>query len=186
VKSVAKYVGCTAAASVMALAITSSPAAAQDAGNVEVSGGYQFNRLSPSDCGGSDCSLNANGWYADVAGPISPMLSWVGVVDGVYKEEDGETLKVHSYGGGIRISSKKSPKVTPFGQITIGGATASGFGDSISAFALTLGGGVNVPVNDKWGVRAQADYRGIFFDENDGGRVDGARIVVGAYFALGK
>ena len=166
--------------------MSTEPAAAQDAAKLEVSGGYQYNRLNASACTGSDCSINTNGWYADVAGQIRPMLSWVGVVDGVYKKESGEWLKLHSYGGGIRISSKKNPKVTPFGQVIVGGATFSGEGDSTTAFTLTAGGGVNVPVNDRWGIRAQADYRGIFFEEEDGDRVDAARVVVGVYFALGQ
>jgi len=94
---------------------------------------------------------------------------------------------LHSYGGGIRISSTRNPKVTPFGQVIVGGATASAEGEeSTTAFTLTAGGGVNVPVNDRWGVRAQADYRGIFFEEEDGDRVDAARVVVGVYFALGQ
>lgn len=114
------------------------------------------------------------------------MLSWVGVVDGVYKEEGDEWFKVHSYGGGIRISSRRNPRVTPFGQVTAGGTTFSGDGDSTTAFTLTAGGGVNVPVNDRWGVRAQGDYRGIFFKEEDGDRVDAARAVVGVYFAFGQ
>lgn len=183
-KSFSKHLWLTAAALAVVVLGAPSPAAAQDAAKVEVSGGYQYNRLYPSS---DDDSINLNGWYADVAGEIRPMLSWVGVVDGVYKKESGEWLKLHSYGGGIRISSKKNPKVTPFGQVIVGGATASaGDFDSITAFTLTAGGGVNVPVNDRWGVRAQADYRGIFFDEEDGDRVDAARVVVGVYFALGR
>ena len=185
-KSFSKHPWMTAAALAVVVLGASSPAAAQNAAKLQVSGGYQYNRLIPSGCTGSDCNINANGWYGDVAGEIRPMLSWVGVVDGVYKKEHGEWLKVHSYGGGIRISSKKNPKVIPFGQVTVGGGTVSGEGDSTTAFALTAGGGVNVPVNDKWGIRAQADYRGIFFKEEDGDRMDAARVVAGVYFALGR
>lgn len=185
-KNSSKHVWLTAAALAVVVVGASSPAAAQDAAKTEISGGYQYNRLMPSACTGSDCDINANGWYADVAGRVRPMLSLVGVVDGVYKKESGEWLKVHSYGGGIRIGSKRNSKVTPFGQVVVGGTTVSGDGDSTTAFTLTVGGGVNMAVNDRWGIRAQGDYRGIFFKEEDGDRVDGARVVVGAYFALGR
>lgn len=52
---------------------------------------------------------------------------------------------------------------------------------------MTAGGGVKVPFkNKKWGVRGEADYRGAFFKDKDGGTVNIFRVVAGVYFALGK
>ena len=191
VRYYAKYLGVAAVAFAMTV-IVAAPVRAQGM-KPEVSGGYQYNRLQldkdKNDCG-SKCGENANGWYGDVAGQIRPMWSWVGQFDGAYKKdafgERGTTLKLHAYGGGIRVSSTKNSKVTPFGQVVVGGVNAKAGRDSINAFQVTAGGGVNIPVNAKWGIRGEGDYRGLFFKDRDGGTVNVFRAVAGMYFALGK
>jgi hypothetical protein len=61
-----------------------------------------------------------------------------------------------------------------------GGATASGGGFSASAFALQLGGGVDVPVMaDKLAVRVGVDYRRDFFSDVNGGGENDVRIIAG-------
>lgn len=194
-KDYMKCLGMAAMALAM-IAAAAAPAGAQQASKqVEVSGGYQYNRawLNEEDSGcelfGFNCDEDLHGWYADVAGQIKPMWSWVAQVDGAYKKDafgGDDTLKLHAYGGGIRFSSTVNPKVTPFGQVIAGGLTSSSGGESDTDFALTVGGGVNIPVNDRWGVRGEADYRRVFAKEEEGGRVNILRVVGGVYFTLGR
>ena len=107
-------------------------------------------------------------------------------------------LKVHQFLGGMRVSGRQNRTVTPFGQFlvgafhisvsgeataTVGGQTmtSSSDGESTTKFALQVGGGVNIMLSKKIGVRAGADYLRIFDKDTD---VNAIRIAVGAVFAF--
>ena len=84
--------------------------------------------------------------------------------------------------GGVRVAARINPKLVPFGQVLFGaarlsgGVTASGPAVSViaatdaDAFALQIGGGLNLMPSGNFGVRLGADYRRTFISgggEND-------------------
>jgi opacity protein-like surface antigen len=74
----------------------------------------------------------------------------------------------------------------PFAQVLVGLARASysvlGEGDSESEFAWQPGGGVDFPVNDRFAVRVQGDYRIINSEES----VKEFRFSVGGVLGFGS
>jgi opacity protein-like surface antigen len=82
--------------------------------------------------------------------------------------------------------------VTPFGEVLAGAVvgsvdatlTVTGLGtlfdvsDSATDFAMAFGGGVDIRMSERFGVRASADYIRIFGDEG----VNAFRLGVGAVF----
>lgn len=155
-------------------AVASLPAQAQTTQTPEFSAGYQFTHFPDTNVPG--------GWYADYAVPVNSMWAAFGEVNGAYKEGD----KLHVYGGGVRYVERRNPQVVPFGQILAGAATFSGGGDTQTKFALQIGGGVNIPVNDMWDVRVGADYRRVFIGEDQGGGENEFRFVVGIVLPIGQ
>jgi len=170
------------------------PAGAQDLPRVEVSGGYQY--LNERTLAEELDEGNIHGWYADVAGNVNRWLSVVGEVTGAYKSIDffgvaSVDVNVHTFMGGVRLSSRSNARVVPFGQVLFGVARgsfgASVFGESIgdessTEFALQPGGGVNFMVSDAFGVRVAADYRRIAVDEGS----NEFRVAVGAVVSFGR
>jgi hypothetical protein len=122
--------------------VASSPQAQTQ---MDLSAGYQFAHISPSDGSGLTFPY---GWYVDFSDTIRPMLAIVGEVGGIYKSQDNVTFHEYTYQGGARLFSAVTPMVTPYGQFLIGGTTAHGSGTSVSAFSLQLGGGMNVKMMD--------------------------------------
>ena len=161
---------------VLAIALFASPAAAQTP-KAEFSAGYQFTRV-------PDLNFPA-GWYVDVAGNVHPALAVVVEAAGAYRNESERvgsttydvTLKLHTLLGGVRIASRANPALVPFVQVLAGAANAgvsgSGSGGGANAsisnsdtqFALQAGGGVNLKISPRWGVRVGADWRRIFVSD---------------------
>lgn len=136
----------------------SLPAAAQSAGNVEVSGGYNFLRIQDEELEEDDKNFPA-GWYADVSGGLTDTLALVGQVSGNYKTfiEDID-LKLHTFLGGVRLSSRANPNAVPFVHV-LGGVINFSAGDySETHGALQIGGGVNFMAGGSVGLRVGADY----------------------------
>ena len=147
------------------LVVAGDTAFAQDRG--DVSGGYRFMR--------SEGVNFSKGWYGDVSGHVTDMVSIVGEVGGSYKG-DSETLagvtiaadvKLHTFAGGLKVrASAVSPAVIPFGQVLFGVANAraeaSGGGISLSESVtdplLSLSGGVDVRGGAAVGLRAQVGW----------------------------
>jgi opacity protein-like surface antigen len=166
---------------------------AQNAPAAEFSAGWRLLNV-PNALGGDSQTLPL-GWYADVAGNLTPAIAVVGDVSGSYKDFN-ETriqgginvnvdadLKVHTFLGGVRLSARQNPAFTPFaqalfglahatgkveGQTTIAGRTFS-ISQSVSDsdFAFDASGGVNLRVSDGLAVRVGAGYLRI--GGNDGG-----------------
>ena len=169
---------------VVCLIIAASlPALAQDVPKVEVFGGYTW-------AGG-----NFHGVTTSITGNIN---SWFGVTadfSGHYgSEQDGPVLinqDAHSFQAGPRFS-RRGKRFTPFAYALVGvtrfhaSATVGGqhLSDSDTGFASTLGGGLDVTVNDRVAIRAfQIDYfRPNFFGETH----DRMRVAVGVVFRFGK
>ena len=161
---------------VLALA---APAAAQSAAQsppkFDVSGGYQFMNIEGDDF--------RKGWYVDFAKTWkNPGLAVVVQVDGGYRPATvfpflyGSTItqthSVYEILFGLRVRKRTAAAVMPFGQVLIGtgaGNSSAFFNGrplgepSSSGYPLAvLGGGVNVRVTDRIGVRLRADY-GVLF-----------------------
>jgi opacity protein-like surface antigen len=165
------------------------PATAQTTPRTEISGGYQFLSFAVE---GQDNESMPKGWYADVAGNLTPMIGVVFQVGGNYKTFNesitvggltlaaSADLKVHLFLGGIRINARQNSAFVPYGQVLVGAANSSvdltgtipgipSFSQEESAtnFTLELGGGVNFGLTDNTGVRFGVDYLRAFADEDD-------------------
>jgi hypothetical protein len=100
----------------------------------------------------------------DVSGIVGPTWAVAGEFGGVYKSVEGVTVHEYNYQAGVRYFSRANPRWTPFGQALVGRTTAGGSGlDSVSAFSLQLGGGLNGSVTRSLWVRVGVDYRRVFF-----------------------
>jgi opacity protein-like surface antigen len=160
------------------------PSAAQEVPKAEVFGGYAY--------GGQ----GTRGWNASVAGNLN---SWFGLVadfGGQYtrlEEPDAsERIKTHSFLFGPQVSVRSHKRVTPFARALFGTSTirthavesGQSFSFSDMRFAMALGGGLDVRLNDRVALRAvQIDYlRTRFFDEvqNKG------RLSFGLVFRFGR
>jgi opacity protein-like surface antigen len=149
------------------------------------------------------------GWFIDLAGNLNRHLGVVFEAGGNYKSiSESATfagiaasatvdLRVHEFMGGVRYSSRANPTVVPFGQFLVGAvngsakATASGSipgypGFSFSGeasgtdMALQTGGGMQLRLTDRFGVRVGADYIRILADE---GGVNAFRFAAGVVLA---
>jgi hypothetical protein len=131
------------------------------------------------------------GFNIDVAGPLSENLSIVGefglATQGTSGSDPVEAELFH-FGGGPRWSWPLA-QVTPFVQILAGAERTSAefilggveVEDSDTAFMLQPGGGIYVPVGDRWGIVGQADLRSVFFSEETDNQF---RVVLGVRFSL--
>lgn len=183
------------------LVLASGTATAQD--RPEFSAGWRYLYIAGSD--GSDGTNVPKGWYVDVAVPLSGMLSIVGDVGGHYKSESetiteqGVTVtgtakaNVHTFMGGVRLSGRQNPDLTPFAQVLFGAARASAsveasanvggvpfefdFEESDTEAALSLGGGVNLRAGSI-DVRLQADWLKILADDSGNAFRFGVGVVI--------
>lgn len=164
---------------------------------VEISGGYQLISLEP----GHDTQTLPRGWYIDLARNLTSTFAIVGQVGGNYRNREllGSELRfrMHEFMGGIRASSRASSTVVPFGHVLAGAVHAKlsdeDHGVSVTKPAIQFGGGVNLTVTRRVGVRVGADYLRIFNqqegrdigDLTGGDRGDhGLRFVAGAVLRL--
>ena len=140
-------------------------ATAQDApSKVEISGGWNY--MAIKDNGDEQWNHFGKSWYADVAGNLNERWAIVGQISGAYKtldDFDGDIdVKVHPYLFGVRASSRRNPKHTPYAQFLVGATNVklSQGSDSVSGNNLTfqMGGGVNVQISGRVGARVSADY----------------------------
>lgn len=94
--------------------------------------------------------------------------------------------------GGLQFTSRNKSSVTPFAHALAGGSLFRGFTsnrtaagnvftiDDATSFAMALGGGLDVRVNDRIAIRiVQADYAPTFFGS---GRQDNFRLSFGIVF----
>ncbi|HVG55379.1 MAG TPA: hypothetical protein VM846_13160 [Vicinamibacterales bacterium] len=156
------------------LVMSSGTALAQDTG--DFSAGYRFLRTDGVNFG--------TGWYVDVAGHVTEVVSIVGEVAGTYKSFSetfqGITVeadaKLHTFMGGARLRVPvENMSLAPFGQILFGvgnarGSASSGgvsFSDSQTDGAMSLSGGVDVNGSGALGLRVMAGWLRDFSE--DGG-----------------
>jgi|SRR5262249_54680644 len=151
-----------------------SASAQEDRSKVDIFAGYSYLRFDPNVAGVD--SFHTNGGSANVAYNVNNWLS--GVADfGAYHNgnilNSGVDGTLSTYLFGPRVSYRHFNRITPFGQVLFGVAHASasiaGTSGSDNAFAMTLGGGVDVGVSRHFAVRPfQVDYLLTRFDEGTG------------------
>ena len=177
---------------------------AQTAPPAEFSAGWRL--LNIPDAVGTESETMPLGWYADVAGNLTPMFAVVGEVGGNYKNfndvlaELGANVNVdvnvnvHTFMGGVRFSARQNPAFTPYvqalfglahaktdveGQVTVAGRTIS-LNESMSdsEFAFDADGGVNFRLGDALALRVGAGYLRV--GTSDGGNAFrfGAGVVI--------
>ncbi len=126
--------------------ILCAPAWAQ---RVEIFGGAQFEHL--------ESSYNAVGWNASVTGNFKHVLGITGDFSGVYNSHRTNS-SVYTYTVGPVLTARL-PVIQPFVHALFGGATASTSGASSSAFAMFVGGGLDLGLRKGIGFRlVQADW----------------------------
>jgi hypothetical protein len=135
------------------LLVLGTMAVAKDAAKAELFGGYQYTHVNP---GGGASGENFNGWNAAVTGYVNNWVGITGDVSGAYKSG----VKFHTFMGGLTLSPVREEHVVPFVHALFGGVHGSGGGGGETAFAMALGGGVDVlGWHGRFGVRlVQADY----------------------------
>jgi outer membrane immunogenic protein len=151
-----------------------SSRAQEDRSKVDVFAGYSYLRFDPNVAGAD--SFNAHGGSASVAYNVNNWLS--GVADfGAYHNgnilNSGVDGTLSTYLFGPRVSVRRFNRVTPFGQVLFGvahaGASIAGTRGSDNAFAMSVGGGVDIGVSRHFAVRPfQVDYLLTRFNEGTG------------------
>jgi hypothetical protein len=102
---------------------------------VEIFGGAQFEHLQPS--------YNAVGWNASLTGNFKHVLGITGDFSGVYRSRHGTDTSVYTYTAGPVLQARL-PVVQPFVHALFGGASRSVGGVNENAFAMFLGGGLDL------------------------------------------
>jgi hypothetical protein len=159
-------------AGLMALISSATPSSAQDKRS-GFEAGYQFQREMSE---GESVNLPA-GFNVAVTYPVNSNVDVVGQFDWSRKSESAfgvdVTMKLATFGGGVRWSSRTNMNVTPFVQV-LGGASRASGDASIGGIStgsgsetkgmLQLGGGVSGPISKTVNWLGQFDYRRIFAD----------------------
>jgi len=154
----------------ISLSISVVSAAAQSANSprYEVAGGYQFMR--DQDISKQDPDLSANfpaGWMASGGAHLWSWLGAVGEVSGSAKTlsipGDKPKLRVYTFMAGPRFTRSAHTGVNPFAQVLLGSARAStsvlGIRDTVTDFSCQPGGGIDLSLAGRLGVRFEGDYR---------------------------
>jgi hypothetical protein len=138
---------------------------------VEIYGGAQFEHLQPS--------YNAAGWNASLTGNFKHVLGITADFSGVYKSQRASS-SVYTYTVGPVLAARL-PVVQPFVHALFGGATASSGGVSDNAFAMLLGGGLDIGFRKGIAFRlVQADWLMTKFGDqtqNSQGRVSAGIVI---------
>lgn len=159
-----------------------APVLAQEEPRAEIFGGYEYIRINPggANCHGGDGNLayNFNNWLGGVADLGGCKIT--GLPSGV-------SANAFNYLFGPRISYRTYSRLTPFGQVLLGGvrlgAGVSGVGSgSVNSFALTVGGGVDYKFTEHVSFRGQAEYLHTNFGGNG---QNNARIQAGVVYRWG-
>jgi hypothetical protein len=175
-----------------------APVAAQGGAVTELGAGYQLLR--------SEGETIAVGWSADIWCDVAKSIALAGLVSGGHKEIETHSItgisiidveadvSIHTFMGGVRLLTRRNPRIVPFAQFLLGGirgsASVSGTTtiggqtttvettDSSTEFGMMLGGAVNVAMSDRAGLRLGGDYIRVFVE----GDANIARFPAGVVF----
>jgi hypothetical protein len=121
---------------------------------MEIFGGAQYGLLQSSYNG---MGYSAMGWNSSLTGNFKHILGITGDLGGVYNSHRTNST-VYTYTVGPVLTARL-PVVQPFVHALFGGATVLTGGVSDSAFAMLLGGGLDIGLRKGIGLRlVQADW----------------------------
>jgi hypothetical protein len=153
-------------------------ARAQDTATGDVAVSYSYLRFQEGD--GYDVPA---GWLLSASWRFAPLLSVVGQGSGNYRSEDDQWLMVHSYMGGLRVSSGSRAAIRPYAEFLAGAATGSCCGvGSETKFAIEPGGGVDFALATRTAVRLGVGFPMILADEDT---TNLFRLQIGVVFRVG-
>jgi hypothetical protein len=154
----------------ISLFISVVPLAAQTTGSprYEVAAGYQF--MHDQDIAKADPDLSANfpaGWMASGGAHLWGWLEAIGEVGGSYKTlnipGDKPKLRVYTFMAGPRFTAPMHAGINPFAQVLFGSARASNsvlsLHETVTDFSYQPGGGFDLNLSGRFGVRFEGDYR---------------------------
>jgi opacity protein-like surface antigen len=115
----------------------------------------------------SDGRTNLNGWNGSLEGKVLPWVGFVADFSGLYGSQNIPAIsafnadtRINTVVLGPRVSVPVG-KFTPFAEALFGAshihASATGFSDTDTSFATTLGGGIDYRLIHGIGLRAEAD-----------------------------
>lgn len=136
--------------------------------NWEVATGYNYvhTNAPPSGCG----CFSMNGGTASVVRQFNPTFGLTGEFNGVTNSQvdaTGHSLTLLTYLVGPRFRMPSRSRFSPFAQILVGGAHASGglyaasgsSSGTANAFAASMGGGIDIALNPRISFRlVQVEY----------------------------
>lgn len=144
-------------------------AMAADTPAIEIYGGYSFVRVDTTTAFAipdNTTDLNMNGWNGSVTFNGNNWAGFVADFGGYYGTAEDADIRAHSFMFGPKIAIRKGA-ITPFVQALFGYARISADyeGENVfkeNDFAMALGGGLDVNVNDMIAVRpVQVEYFGV-------------------------
>jgi hypothetical protein len=156
--------------------------AQDDQPSAELFGGYPYLHSSFLGAG-----FNSHGGSASLA--INPN-SWLGIVSdfgGYHGSNQGVDLTTVTYLFGPRLSYRSKAPITPFVQALFGGVHESvglsGASGSSNAFAMSVGGGLDLCADSHWSWRiVQAEYLLTTLNAGRDDRQNRARISTGVVY----
>ena len=130
---------------------------------------------------GGHGGANLHGGSVSGAGNVN---SWLGIAGdyGIYHFQPSLSggINIHTFTVGPRISLRSGSRVTPFGQVLIGGFHGLG----TNGFALSAGGGLDIKVSRLVAIRmAQVEYMML---HAQGDTLNCARVSAGIVFRFGE
>ena len=173
-------------------------AAAQDAPKAEVAGAYSYVRGNQINSGG--CCFQMNGGTGSIAVNLNHWFGLAGEIGGYHAgdvNKTGLTLNVVSYLFGPRVTIRTHYRLTPFGEVLVGGghasgtlysgaSTLSGLGPQ-NGFAAAIAGGADVRLTPHVAVRLlQADYFLTRFQNGSNNHQNNLRLSAGLVFYFGN
>ena len=156
---------------VLGLLIVAGSALAQDYPKAEFSASYSYLRLGFID------GANQQGGSVSIAGNVN---RWFGIA-GDFGGYHTAGLDTFTFLAGPRFTARNSNGVNPFAQFLVGGAHVTGF-SSVNPFAVSAGGGVDLPLAESVALRPQVDYLAM---RANGSTANSLRVSVGVVFRFG-
>ena len=170
--------------------VSGKAAVAQDVHKLDVFAGYSYVNLHPATEGVDNVELH--GGSASAAYNVNRWFGLVGDFGGYHAgniQNSGLGVNIETYLFGPRFSYRTSRRLTPFAQILFGGAHVNGdvlgAHPSDNAFAMAVGGGLDVKLSHRFSVRpVQVEYLQTRFNEISGPSVtqDSLRLSTGIVF----
>jgi peptidoglycan-associated lipoprotein len=168
---------------------------AQQVERMELGAEYNFvdANAPPGRCGCFHMNGGA-GWFAHYFSSSFALVGEVGAVHAGHVNGSASDFTLTSFLAGPRYSRHIVSRVSPFAEALLGGAhasggltpVASGLAGSANAFALGLGGGLDLELSRRWALRPlQLDYFLTRFNNGSNDHQNNLRVGVGMVYRFG-